>query len=104
SESEVPSAGEGVSKPVDVGDLNAKAISLPKPTMSEEAKRVKATGKVQVKVLVDENGKVVSATAVTNVAVRREAPETAARQAIFNPLTQDGITVRFSGILTYEFK
>jgi muconolactone delta-isomerase len=104
SEADGPSAGEGVSKPVDVGDLNAKALSLPKPTLSEEAKRVKATGKVSVKVLVDENGKVVSAIALNNVAVLREAAENAAREALFKPLIQDGITVRFTGILTYEFR
>jgi hypothetical protein len=105
-ENEVPGAGSGagIAKPVELGDLNAKAVSFPKPTMSEEAKRVKATGKVQVKVIVDESGKVVSATALNNVAVLRDAAEAAARQATFNPLVQDGITVRFSGILTYEFK
>jgi hypothetical protein len=97
--------GEGSNvKPIDVGDLNSKALSLPKPTMSEEAKRVKATGKVSVKVLVYENGQVVSAVALNNVAVLREAAEDAARQAVFKPLVMDGITVRFSGILTYEFR
>ncbi len=104
SEADGPSAGEGIAKPVEVGDLNSKAISLPKPTLSEEAKRVKATGKVTVKVLVDENGKVVSAIALNNVAVLREAAENAAREALFKPLVQDGITVRFTGTLTYEFR
>jgi len=105
-ENEIPGAAgsAGISKPVELGDLNSRAVSLPKPPMSEEAKRVKATGKVQVKVIVDENGKVVSATALNNVAALREAAEVAARQAIFKPLVQDGITVRFTGILTYEFK
>jgi muconolactone delta-isomerase len=103
-EADGPSAGEGSVKPVDVGDLNSKAVSLPKPALSEEAKRIKATGKVSVKVVVDENGKVVSALALNNVAVLREAAENAAREALFKPLVQDGITVRFTGILTYEFR
>jgi TonB family protein len=104
-ESEIPGAGgSGITKPVELGEINAKAVSLPKPILTEEAKRVKATGKVQVRVLVDETGKVVSAQALNNVAALREAAEAAARQAIFNPLVQDGITVRFTGILTYEFK
>jgi len=103
-ENEVPGAsGNGVNKPVELGDLNARAVSLPKPVFSEEAKRVKATGKVNVRVIVDENGKVVSAQALNNVAVLREAAETAARDAVFKPLVQDGITVRFTGVLTYEF-
>jgi hypothetical protein len=104
-EDEVPGAGgASINKPVDLGDLNGRATSLPQPTMSEEAKRVKATGKVQVKVIVDENGKVVFAQAMNNIAVLRDASEAAARQAIFKPYVQDGITMRFTGILTYEFR
>jgi TonB family protein len=102
-ETENPGTGGSNTAPVDVGDLNAKAIVKPAPVMSEEAKRLKATGKVNVKVVVDENGKVVSATALNNIAVLREAAEAAARQAVFNPLTLDGITVRFTGVLTYDF-
>jgi len=101
-EDETPGSASSVAKPVDVGDLNSKAIGLPKPVLTEEAKRLKATGKVQVRVLVDENGKEVSATALNNVAVLRAIAEDAARQATFNPLTVDGITVRFTGILTFD--
>ena len=36
--------------------------------------------------------------ALNNVAVLREAAEAAARQAMFNPMVMDGITVRFTGI------
>src|SRR5215470_3613760 len=50
-----------IAKPVEVGQLNAKAVELPKPVLSEEAKRLKASGKINVKVVIDENGKVVSA-------------------------------------------
>jgi len=52
---------------------------------------------------VDENGKVVSATAQNNVALLRQLAEDAARQATFKPLILDGITVRFTGTLTYDF-
>lgn len=103
-ESEVPAGRDsGIAKPVELGDLNAKATSLPKPVLTEEAKRVKATGRVSVRVIVDEEGKVVSAVAMNNVAVLREAAEEAARQASFKPLVMDGITVRFTGVLTYDF-
>ncbi len=102
-ENEVPDgAGSGV-KPVEAGDLNAKAVSLPKPVVSEEAKRLKASGRVSVRVVIDENGKVVSAVALNNIAILREAAEEAARQAVFNPMVLDGITVRFTGVLNYEF-
>ena len=94
----------GVAKPVEGGVLNAKAISLPKPVYSEEAKRLKATGRINVRVIVDENGKVIFAQAQNGEAVLREAAEAAARQAIFTPRTEGGITVKVEGTLTYDFK
>lgn len=90
-------------KPVDAGALDSKAVSMPKAVLSEEAKRLKLSGRVVVKVIVDENGKVVSAIAQNGPAALREAAETAARAATFKPTTQDGITVRVTGTLTYNF-
>ncbi|HEU4869949.1 MAG TPA: TonB family protein [Pyrinomonadaceae bacterium] len=103
-ENEESTSSTGVAKPVEAGALNAKAITLPKPVYTEEAKRQKASGKVTVRVVVDENGKVISAQALNGPAVLREAAEAAARQAIFPPTTQDGITVKVTGTLTYDFK
>ena len=104
-ENEVPNGRDsGITKPVELGDLNAKAINLPPPVMTEEAKRVKATGRVNVRVIVDEEGKVVSAIALNNVAALRDAAQAAARQALFKPLVMDGITVRFTGVLSYDFR
>ena len=97
------SEGSGVAKPIDGGALDSKATSKPKPVVSEEMKRLKATGRVTVRVIVDENGKVVSAVALNGVAVLRDAAEAAARQATFEPTVKDGITVRVTGTLTYDF-
>jgi TonB family protein len=91
------------SKPVEMGVLNAKAVELPKPQYTEEAKRIRASGRVTVKVVVDQNGKVVSAMAVDGPLPLRQAAEDAARKAVFNPLTQGGIIVKASGVLTYDF-
>ena len=101
-ESEVPTDA-GVAKPVEGGVLNAKALSLPKPVYSEEAKRVRASGRVTVRVVVDENGKVMSAQAIDGPLPLREAAEAAARKATFAPTEKDGITVKVSGTLTYDF-
>jgi TonB family protein len=102
-ENDDSTSSTGVAKPVEAGALNAKAISLPKPVYTEEAKRQKASGRVTVRVVVDENGKVISAKAMNGPAVLREAAEAAARQAVFTPTTQDGITVKITGTLTYDF-
>lgn len=91
------------SKPIEEGVLNAKATSLPKPVYSEEAKRLKLRGRVTVKVVVDENGKVTSALAMDGPAPLRQAAEEAARQATFTPATEGGITVKMTGVLTYDF-
>ena len=102
-ENEVPDGTSGVAKPIEGGVLNSKAVSLPKPIYTEEAKRIKASGKITVKVIVDENGKVIFAQALNGQAALREAAEAAARQAIFQPVVQDGITVRVAGTLVYDF-
>src|SRR5215210_7282632 len=98
-ESETPSGSTttGIEKPVEGGALDSKAVSLPKAVLSEEAKRLKLSGRVTVKVIVDESGKVVSAVAQNGPAALREAAEAAARQATFEPVTKDGITVRVTG-------
>jgi len=90
-------------KPIEAGDLNAKATSLPKPVYSEEAKRLKLRGRVTVRVIVDESGKVTSALALDGPAPLRQAAEEAARQATFTPVTEAGITVKMTGTLTYDF-
>lgn len=103
SELDEGETSSGVTKPIEGGVLNAKALSLPKPVVSEEAKRVKAAGRVTVRVVVDENGKVISAQATDGPQALRPAAEAAARQATFAPTVKDGITVKIAGVLTYDF-
>ena len=91
-------------KPIEVGVLNSKALSLPQPKLTEEAKKQKQSGKITVRVIVDEKGKVVSAIAMNGAAVLRKIAEEAARQATFAPTTQDGIIVRVTGELVYDIK
>ena len=105
-ENETPtsSTGSGIAKPIEGGVLNSKAVSLPKPVYPEEAKRLKVRGRVTVRVVIDENGKVISAQATDGPAPLRETAEAAARQATFEPTTKDGITVKVAGTLTYDFQ
>jgi len=102
-ENDVPNGATGIAKPIEGGVLNAKATSLPKPVYPEEAKRLKVRGRVTVRVVVDENGKVISAKAIDGPAPLRETAEAAARQATFAPTTEGGITVKVTGTLTYDF-
>jgi len=89
--------------PAEGGILNSKAERLPEPKYPAEAKKIHAFGEVQVKVLVDETGKVISAEALFGPESLREAAVDAAKQARFKPRIVDGAAVKVSGILTYNF-
>jgi|SRR5215216_766512 len=102
-EDENTTSPSGVAKPIEGGVLNSKATSLAKPVYPAEARRLKVSGTVTVQVVVDENGKVISAKATDGPLPLREAAEAAARQATFAPTTKDGITVKVAGTLTYDF-
>jgi protein TonB len=83
--------------------LNGKATSLPKPAYPPAARAVRASGAVSVQVLIDENGNVVSASAVSGHALLKAAAVQAARGAKFSPTKLSGQPVKVSGIITYNF-
>jgi TonB family protein len=85
------------------GVLNDKAISLPKPSYPPVAKAAKASGAVIVKVLVDENGNVVSADAISGHPLLRAAAVAAARNAKFSPTKVGGEPVKVIGVINYVF-
>jgi TonB family protein len=85
------------------GVVNGKATSLPTPTVPTAAKAVNATGAVQVQVVIDENGNVVSATAVSGHPLLRASAEAAARNSKFSPTMLSGQKVKTTGIIAYNF-
>jgi TonB family protein len=89
--------------PVEGGILNGKALELPPPIYPAEARKVRASGQVQVKVLVDETGHVMTADAIFGPETLRLAAIDAARKARFEPLVIGGSAVKVSGIITYDF-
>ncbi|MFT3744756.1 MAG: energy transducer TonB [Pyrinomonadaceae bacterium] len=88
---------------VSVGILNGKAVTLPKPEYPAAARAVGAEGAVNIQVVIDEEGSVISASAVSGHPLLRSASETAARSAKFAPTLLDGKAVRVTGVLTYYF-
>jgi protein TonB len=83
--------------------LNGRAISLPLPPYPPIAKAAKASGTVAVRVLIDEDGKVTEAQAVSGHALLRKAAEDAARTARFAPTQLSGHPVKVTGVVTYNF-
>ena len=108
-------ADEGISRVVESGSisppypegaagvLNGRALSLPKPEYPVAAKAVRATGSVSVRVMIDEQGNVISAAAVSGHPLLRTAAEQAARLATFSPCMSSEVPVKVLGILTYNF-
>ncbi|HEX7957650.1 MAG TPA: cytochrome c oxidase assembly factor Coa1 family protein [Pyrinomonadaceae bacterium] len=85
------------------GLLDGKATSKPAPPYPPVAKAARASGTVIVRVLVDEQGHVVSASGVSGHPLLQAAAVAAAKQARFSPTVQGGRPVKVSGLLTYNF-
>ena len=89
--------------PISGGVLNGKAISLPKPAYPPIARAAHASGTVVVQVLIDENGNVVSAHAVSGHPLLQAAAVGAAKQARFSPTKLSGQPVKVTGVIQYNF-
>ena len=103
NEKDEPAPPPKPSKPISKGVVNGSAISLPKPPYPAAARAVRASGAVNVQVLIDENGGVVSASAVSGHPLLRQAAEQAARGAKFKRTLLSGQPVKVNGIIVYNF-
>ena len=86
------------------GVLNGSALNLPTPLYPEAARRMRTSGVVEVEVVIDENGKVVSAKAVSGPAVFRDNAVQAALRAKFTPSKLSGQPVKVTGKIIYNFR
>jgi protein TonB len=84
--------------------INGLAVELPKPPYPNAAKQIRLQGIVNVQVLLDEAGKVVSAHAVSGSPLLSPAAVNAAYRARFTPTLLGGQPVKVSGVITYNFK
>jgi protein TonB len=83
--------------------INGEALSLPKPPYPPIAKQLGIEGTVNVQVLVDETGKVISAKAVAGNPALKQAAQQAALNARFSPTMIGEQAVKVSGIIIYNF-
>jgi protein TonB len=84
--------------------ISSKAISNPVPPYPEIARRVSAQGTVAVQILIDEQGRVISAQATSGHPLLQKPAADAARRARFSPTVLNGQPVRVSGVIYYNFK
>jgi protein TonB len=83
--------------------LNGKAVVKPQPAYPPIAKAARAQGVVVVEVIVDEEGYIISARAVSGHPLLQQAAVQAARGARFTPTRLAGEPVKVQGVVTYNF-
>jgi len=103
SDSAPPPAPRPLLKPVSGGVLNGMALALPPPLYPDAARRMRQSGLVPVEVVVDENGKVISARALSGPSILRDVAVEAAYRARFSPTKLSGQPVKVTGQINYNF-
>ena len=83
--------------------LTSKAISLPQPAYPIMAKQTGTHGAVNIQILVDEQGKVISAQALSGNPMLTPAAREAAMRARFTPTILNGQPVKIQGVIIYNF-
>jgi protein TonB len=84
--------------------LNSKLITAPQPIYPAMAKQTRTEGSVNIQILVDEQGKVVSAQVMAGNPMLTPAAKEAAMRARFTPTTLNGVPVKIQGVITYNFR
>jgi TonB family protein len=93
----------GTPRLIQGGILNGKALNLPKPAYPLEARANRASGVVNVELLIDEQGKVVEAGTIFGHPLLQSSARESACAAKFAPTLLSGHPVKVSGTLTYKF-
>jgi len=83
--------------------ISSKIIVKPAPAYPPIAKQVGAKGIVTVEILIDEQGRVISAQATSGHPLLRAAAQRSAYDARFSPTSISGQPVKVSGVITYNF-
>lgn len=89
--------------PISGGVLNGKAVSRVNPQYPAIAKQARVSGSVTVQITVDENGRVVSAQAVSGHPLLQSAAVSAVRQWRFTPTLLSGQPVKVTGQVIVNF-
>ena len=86
-----------------VGFERGRVVKLAKPSYSPVARAAHVSGSVGVQVLIDVDGKVIAAVAVSGHPLLQAASVKAARESEFTPTKWEGRPVKVVGVITYNF-
>jgi TonB family protein len=98
-----PPVHQSAPRVVSKGVITGLALALPKPAYPQIAKQAGAQGPVNVQVLIDETGKVISAKPISGHPLLMHAAQQAAFGARFSPTRLGDQAVKVSGVITYNF-
>jgi TonB family protein len=79
------------------------ALELPRPDYPLVAARARASGEVRVQVIVDVDGKVIAASAISGHPLLKAPSVKAARSAVFTRMKFEGKPVKVVGVINYNF-
>jgi TonB family protein len=88
---------------VSEGVLLGNVLTRVQPFYPTSAKKVNASGKVEVKVTISVEGSVIEAVAISGHPLLRSAALDAARRWVFKPTILNGIPVQVQSVLTFVF-
>ncbi len=95
--------GENPNSKAADGVETGHALELPQPLYPPLAARAHVLGEVRVQVIVDIDGKVIAASAISGHPLLQAAAVKAARSALFTPVRFEGKPVKVVGVILYNF-
>jgi len=98
-----PAGSSTAGKIISGGVVNGKAVHLELPVYPESARAMQVTGRIAIKVLISENGKVISAENMSGESLLANPSRAAACRSQFSPLLLQGKPVKVTGVILYTF-
>jgi protein TonB len=83
--------------------VEASVIKMVKPVYPPGARAIGASGKVDVRIVISETGRVIEATAISGHVLLRKAAVDAALQWVFKPGTRNGAPARTESVIPFIF-
>ena len=83
--------------------ITGKAVRKVQPPYPPMGKAVKAQGSVPIQITISEEGRVISAQAVSGHPLLQQAAREAAMQWVFSPTLLNGKPVKVSGVISFNF-
>lgn len=98
-----PAGSSTAGKIISGGVVNGKAVHLEVPAYPDNAQAMQVTGRIAIKVLISENGKVISAENMSGESLLANPSRAAACRSEFSPMLLQGKPVKVTGVILYTF-